>query len=760
MPDGPALRSILFCAALALLGACRQDDAGAPSPGADSAAIATYVGGLACAACHAEQTQSWQGSHHARAMQRASADNVRGNFENAELPNPSPGTRFFRRGQEFWVNTDDAQGALRDFRVDYTFGIEPLQQYLVALAGGRYQALTTAWDTRPAEAGGQRWFHLSPDVTGAEDPLHWTGVYYNWNSACAECHSTGLAKNLDAATNSFSTTWSSDAVDCEACHGPGSLHATAPTTARLGLAAEARTWVFADGARIAQRVPAGTADAEIDVCAQCHSRRTQFSDAYAPGDSFLDAFRPALLDAGLYHADGQILDEVYEYGSFLQSRMYAAGVTCTDCHDPHSGQLRVTGNDLCAACHLASAFDTPEHHRHAAGENGSQCVDCHMGERTYMLVDARRDHSFRVPRPDLSAQLGVPNACNGCHEDRSAEWAAAQVAAWFPDGRSGAFHYAQALDAGRSWTADRHALLARTIGDAEMPAIVRATGLSLLAAQADDSDVALIGRSLNDAVPLVQLAALEALQSVPASLRIDLAQRFLTASTAALRMAAARVLLPAREGLSNTRRADLDAALAEYRAAQEFNADRPESLLNLGNLAREQGALAEAEAAYRRALEMQPRFVPTYVNLADLYRRQGREREAEELLRRGIEIEPGDPSLEHALGLSLVRSGDLDDALPLLRAASEQSSADPLYIYVYGVALHSTGSAAAGIEVLENGHERFPGYAPMLFALATMQRDAGELEAAREYVERLLEVSPGDAGARALAAEIGVLPSR
>jgi predicted CXXCH cytochrome family protein len=687
-------------------------------------------------------------------MQRATTSSVRGDFDGAELAGPPSTTRLFRRDGEFWMNIADEEGNPRDFRVDYTFGIDPLQQYLVALDGGRFQAVTTAWDTRPAESGGQRWFHLEDEVTDHEDPLHWTGVYYNWNSSCAECHSTGLTKNLDFATGEFATTWTSDNVDCESCHGPGSLHAVAPTTARLALPAVSRAWAFAEGARIAERVPAGGGDAEIEVCAQCHSRRTQFSEAYEPGDSFLDAFRPALLEPALYHADGQILEEVYEYGSFLQSPMYAAGVTCTDCHNPHSGQLRAPGNGLCAACHSPSAFDTPEHHRHSAGEAGSLCVDCHMGERTYMVVDGRRDHSFRVPRPDLTQVLGVPNACNSCHEDRSAEWAASQVAEWFPGGRGGTFHYGEALHAGRAWTADRHTHLTRVIADAEMPPIVRATAIGLLAAQMDDSDVELVSRSLNDAAPAVQLAAIEALQAVPANLRVDLAQRFLSDSAAALQMAAGRVLLPARDSLSVARRADLDRALDAYAAAQRFNADRAESLLNLGNLEVERGTLAAAEATYRLALQRQPRFAPTYVNLADLYRRQGRESEAEELLRRGIEIEPNDPSLKHALGLSLVRSNRLDEALAMLREASEQGTAEPLYAYVYGVALHSTGASDAGIAELQNVAERFPGYAPVLFALATMHRDAGDIETAREHARRLLEVSPGDTAARALAAEL------
>jgi predicted CXXCH cytochrome family protein len=718
---------------------------------------AAFVGSDACTTCHADQARAWQSSHHDLALQQANADTVLGNFADAEFTRGGVTTRFFRRDGEYWIATDGVDGAIRDFRVRYTFGIEPLQQYLVELDGGRYQAVTIAWDARPEEQGGQRWFDLQPDeVIATDDALHWTKVSYNWNSSCADCHSTHLVKNLDAATGTFATTFSGDNVGCEACHGAGSSHAAAPNDSHLLLGRNERAWIFSAGARIAQRVPAGIDDTENEVCAQCHSRRTQLSDAYEPGARLFDSYRPALLDVGLYDADGQIRDEVFEYGSFVQSRMHAAGVTCTDCHDPHTGSVRASDNTLCTSCHSPSAFDTPDHHRHEVGELGSQCVDCHMRERTYMVVDPRHDHSFRVPRPDLSLELGVPNACNDCHADRTAGWAAETVASWFPAGRSGTFHYGEALQAGRAWAADRGGLLKRVVEDTAVPAIARATALSLLAAQLDDSDIELVGNQLRDDAPLVRRAAIEALASVPIRTRVDLVQRFLSDPAAELRMAAARVLVPARTALTEPRRRDLDAALAELTAAEEFNSDRVEGLLNLGNLQIEMQRLAEAEATYTRAFERHPEFAPVYVNLAEVYRLRGREGDAEALLRRGIEIDPQDPSLRHALGLSLVRSNRLDDALTSLREASELGREDPLYAYVYGVALNSRGATDEALAVLAGAHERFPGYAPLLVALASMQRDAGNLEAARDYTRQLLELTPSDAGARALAAELNV----
>jgi predicted CXXCH cytochrome family protein len=756
-PSMSRLPSACLALLVVAVAACKPSSDASHENTAAASAASAFVGGQACATCHAEQTRAWHGSHHQQAMQPATTDTVLGDFADAQFGHGGVTTKFFTRDGAYWINTDDADGRPRDFKVRFTFGVDPLQQYILELDGGRYQAFTIAWDTRPATRGGQRWSHLYPDTAGHDDPLHWTGVYNNWNSTCAACHATNLAKNHDFANGTFATAWTSDNVDCEACHGPGSNHVAAPTTSRLPLAHGARTWAFDGAAAIARRSPApapATADAaEVEVCAQCHSRRTQFSDSHF-GNPLLDAFRPALLNAGLYQADGQILDEVYEYGSFLQSRMQAAGVTCSDCHDPHSARLRADGNAICAQCHQPSVFDTAEHHRHAAGTRGSACVDCHMGDRTYMVVDQRRDHGFRVPRPDLSVKLGTSNACNGCHDDRSAQWAADTVAKWFPKGRSGTFHYAEALHAGRLWTADRKPLLTRIIGDRDVPAIVRATAVSLFAEQFDDEAIDIVRRGVRDDSPLVQLAAVEALANAPLNYRTELAQRFLTDAPAALRAAAARVLVPARAELGERRRNDFDSALAEYVAAQRFNSDRAEGLLNLGNLATEQSRLDEAEASYRLALQRQPEFSAAYVNLADLYRQLGRETEAEQLLRAGLDRNPTDPGLVHALGLLLARSGRLDAALGMLRRATELNPNDPRYRYVYGVALHSSGQREAGLEVLRATYERFPGFTPTLIALATMYRDAGDRDRAKDFTHRLLAISPADAGARALLSEL------
>src|SRR6266436_4443658 len=326
----------------------------------------------------------------------------------------------------------------------------------------------------------------------AGDALHWTGMNQTWNFMCADCHSTNLQRNFDPSTNSYHSTWSELDVSCEACHGPGSRHAAwaksptgMPDDSAKGLVAlladtGGGRWVLDPAVGTAARTAPRSSNGEIETCAFCHARRHEIAETFAYGHPLLDSAVPSLLGAGIYFPDGQIQEEDYEYGSFLQSRMFERGVTCSNCHDPHSLKLRAPGNQVCAQCHLPARFDTAAHTHHEAGSVGAQCANCHMPTRTYMVVDVRRDHAIRIPRPDLSVTLNTPNACNSCHTDRSAQWAADQVAAWFGPNRRSEPHYGSIIDAGRKGEPSAGGALAALSSDVAQPSIVRATALSLL----------------------------------------------------------------------------------------------------------------------------------------------------------------------------------------------------------------------------------------------------------------------------------------
>jgi predicted CXXCH cytochrome family protein len=474
-------------------------------------------------------------------------------------------------------------------------------------------------------------------------------------------------------------------------------------------------------------------------------------DPYPYGQALLDTHVPALLEPGLYHADGQILGEVYEYGSFVQSRMHRAGVTCSDCHDPHGATLRAPGDTVCAQCHLPARFATPAHHHHQAASEAARCVSCHMAARTYMIVDPRRDHSFRVPRPDLSVALGTPNPCTGCHRDRSPKWAADRVLAWYGPARANQPHFARALEAGRRGLPVAGPALAALVQDSREAGIVRATALALLPEFLTEAQVGAVEASLRDGDALVRATGLGAVEALPPDRRGALAVSLLRDPVRAVRIAAARALAgtpPA--ALGSGAGADLERALVELVASELVNGDRPEAHLNLAALYTRLGRAADAESELRTALWLDPRFVPAMINLADLLRAQGRDVDGERFLQQALGLDPGSAEALHALGLLRVRQGQPREAATLLGRAAARRPDSARFAYVYAVALHATGDPVKAIAVLEAAHRRRPADRDILTALATYLRDRGDHTAALGYAERLAALAGDDTAVRAL----------
>ena len=723
-----------------LLAACAPQSKESP----EQVVQGTYVGRAACTGCHAAQDSAWRGSHHDLAMQPADSATVLGDFNNRTFDYAGTRSTFFRRNGGFWVRTDGADGRLAEFPVAYTFGIYPLQQYLVPFPRGRYQALPIAWDARPRAEGGQRWFHLYPgEKVDSRDVLHWTGLLQNWNFMCAECHSTNLQKGYVAAADSYATTWSEIDVSCEACHGPGSEHVRqAGRQAGGGDGGQAGsdllvtlkpvaagTWVFDSGRAIARRAAPLASHAEVETCARCHARRSVLWPEYRQGKLLEQTHRVAVLDDDLYFADGQQRDEVYEYGSFLQSRMYRAGVTCSDCHDPHSGRIRAPGNALCARCHLATKYDDPSHHHHRAGSVEAQCVSCHMPTRNYMVVHARLDHSIRVPRPDLSARLGTPDPCSSCHAGKSVTWAAAATVKWYghTDSVTVMQRYAEAIQSGRENGQGAAGLLVSAAADTLIPPIARATVVYLMGANAGPQTLTALQNALTDPAPRIRRSAAEVLQAVDPKMRLEMGMPALTDSVRSVRLAAVSALasVPAAAWSPEQRRV-FEQAVVEYRASQAVDADRPESHLNLGGLDMELGQPAEAGAEYRAALQLSTRFVPAWVQLAEFERLTGHEAAADSVLRVGLALLPDAADLHHALGLSLIRQRRFPQAVEELGTAAQLSPDNARYAYVYAVALHDTGHGAEAVTVLRRTLARHPNDAAIAAALASYSKGPGQ----------------------------------
>jgi predicted CXXCH cytochrome family protein len=695
---------------------------------------AHFIGSAACGECHAEVAARWRASDHARAMQKAAPESVLGNFAGATFRD-GPVTWKFERGEGFGVRSEGAEKGA--YQVAYTIGVDPLQQVLIAFPDGRLQPLHVAWDARPVEAGGQRWFSLDATHVAAGDPEHWKNPAMSWNAACADCHTTGFRKGFDVAANRYDSTWAETGVGCEACHGAGSRHVEWARSGSKGGSPDRGLEVPVER----KRPPDGASrpSHEVDVCAACHSQRARLTEVPHAGAPLLDDYEPLLLDRALYHDDGQAAGVAYEWGSFVQSRKYAAGVRCSDCHDPHAGKLRAEGNALCGTCHEPARFDAPEHHHHTASPTPS-CVDCHMPEHTFLSIAAQRDHAFPAPRPDLTLRIGTPNACSACHAKRGDAWAAAAMQDW-RGAASPRPHFAERLHARRSAGSAAGRELAALVADAEAPAIARATALVELAAEPKRDQVDKAARAPD---PLLRLAAARAAPGLSPRERVLGMAWLLDDPLRAVRIEAANALagIP-DEDLSEAQRAARGRALAEYRATLAVAADLPAAHANLAVLLQQQGDTAGAEAAYQTALRLSDSFVPAYTGLADLYGADERDGDGAALLHRGIARVPDSADLHFALAMLLVRQKQTKPSLDEFDRAVRLGPENPYSAYVYAVALSDAGKPAKALAVLHRALEQHPDDQNLLGATAVIARNLGRLDDAFAAARRLDELFPG-----------------
>jgi tetratricopeptide (TPR) repeat protein len=645
-------------------------------PPVEPTALAVFVGGQKCGECHKNEYDKWQGSHHDLAMDEANESTVLGNFDNAVFKHFDVMSRFYRKDGRFFVNTQGPQGKMNDYEVKYVFGVYPLQQYLVPFPDGRLQCLPLAWDVK-----GKKWYHLYPDTPlDPGDWLYWTNAGQNWNGMCAECHSTNLKKNYDLKTNAYRTTWSEIDVSCEACHGPGSRHvkwAEIPDMARP----------LKENYNLEVKTAGINSREQVELCAPCHSRRAILGDYTHAEMDLMDTMLPTLLTEELYFADGQILDEVYVYGSFTQSKMYERDVRCSDCHDVHSIRTIKEGNALCLQCHRAGTYDTKEHHFHKKkgeeGEpvksadgrelfevgSGAQCVQCHMPGRYYMGIDYRPDHSLRIPRPDLSIKLGTPNACNRCHVDKTERWSDDYITKWYGPGRRA--HYGTTIDAGRKRLPAAYQDLIRLAADPLYPVIARATALSLLRTYPPPQTSPAYEAALSDDEALIRRTAVDHLNLSDTKRQTILLTSALYDPVKAVRLEGARRLTEISDPqLDSSQKKVYQDALLGYQDAMGYSGDFAFARYNLGNLYANLHQPEKAIENYRAAIRIDNQFFPAKVNLAMLYNQLGRKDETEVLLSEVVDANPELYEVQYSLGLLLAEKKQYTAAARYLAAAA------------------------------------------------------------------------------------------
>jgi predicted CXXCH cytochrome family protein len=614
----------------------------------------SYVGSSACADCHIEEMAAWEGSHHAKAWTPTTPENILGDFDNAKFSLNGIQTRFYRDGDTFMIETDGPDGQQTRYPVHSVVGIEPLQQYLLETEPGKLQSFDVVWDT-----GAQRWYHLYPDDTlFAGDGMHWTGPYKNWNARCAECHATDFDKNYSPVTRSYASTQSEIGVGCEACHGPGEAHlawANNQETSQV-------PWIGLTETGFTIDMSAG-GETYIQQCASCHALREPFDDGNPlPGTAFHNAYQLNTLRPESYHPDGQILSEVYVYGSFLQSKMYAKGVTCNNCHEPHSVQLRTQGNGVCTQCHsevgntgfptlTLKSYDDPSHHFHELGTEGAQCKSCHMIERNYMVVDGRRDHSFRIPRPDLSVESRSPNACNDCHSDQSAAWAASIAEDWYPESTHRATHYGQTFAAAQNDPRGSVDDLVDLAGYDALPGIARASALNMLAPLSTPDIATRLAPLLEDEDPLIRAAAVAVQRGAPLQSRTAQLVPLLADPSKSVRIAVAREFLSLRvldtpERISG----DLNGAMQDWQNALDAKTDFPETQMVLAGIGLTTRRMDMALQAFGEAVELDPQLIQAWIMIVRIHSALGDNQAALKAVDSALEANPD------SVDLNLIRA--------------------------------------------------------------------------------------------------------
>lgn len=719
------------------------------APRAETKATPAFTGSESCSACHAEQAAAWRDSHHGWALREPHRENILGDFDNATFEFGGVRFRFFRRNGKAFVETDGPDGASTAYEIKYTVGVEPLQQYLVELDGGQLQALDVAWDT-----GAKRWFHLLVDGPAkVGEGLHWTGPYTNWQARCAVCHQTNFEKGYDPQSKTYQSRWSELTVGCEACHGPGGAHIAWARTRSGGETDEATAGLGLTVALNDGKIDVAT---EFEVCAGCHSRRSPLGgDSVPPGAPFADHYSLSLLRDGLYYADGQIDDEVYVLASFLQSKMYASGVSCTNCHDPHATKLLADGDAVCTQCHnpkgradfptlAKAAYDRPEHHKHPPGSTGARCISCHMPVKTYMIVDPRSDHSFRVPRPDLSVKIGTPNVCTGCHNDRSAGWAAKTVKAWYPQGRWREPHYGEVLHAGRT-RGDTEATkaLIELIGNRKQPAIVRASAIQLLGARFDENIGRTLVRLLEDSEPLVRRAAVTALGAAPRSLRARLVVSKMADPIRFVRAAAARVTIDIpTTGLTAEERLIVEHARADLWATIRALADYPEMQMRIGGFALLLRNLRAADTAFREAARMDPQLTEAWMSRALIALAERRIEYAAAILHQGLEENSDSALLRQSHGNVLVQLGALEPALQELNDAARLAPNEPSILIDIATIHTLRGENQKALAVLSKARGMGANGPDLLESLAVTNKRLGRIADARALAVELVNRFP------------------
>lgn len=689
-----------------------------------------FVGVQQCKSCHAAEYNAWSGSGHFKAMMEPNDSTVEGDFNDETYTADGVTSHFFKKDGKYFINTQGDDGNNHDYQVKYTFGYYPLQQYLIEFPGGRMQATRESWDLKS-----KKWFHqYAGDKIAPHDWLHWTGNGQNWNTMCASCHSTNLQKNYNTETDSYHTTYSVINVSCESCHGPGKLHIDYINSDD-----------YKDGKKVnssyIQVQKNGTQLAQINSCMPCHSRRSEVSSNPVAGNHLMDNYIPEIPTTEHYFADGQANDEDYNYTSFLQSVMYRRGVKCSNCHDPHTAKLLFTANKLCTQCH-AKTFDDISHTFHQTGSAGAECKNCHMPGKFYMGNDFRYDHTFRVPRPDLSVKYGTPNACNNCHKDKSSQWAADAVIKWYGPTRK--YHFAEDLIPGSKTDANSEAHLIKLINDT-VPDIVKAASVFYLGSIQSNNSINTLLNCLKQPDADIRYRAVKSFANFSPEIWVNAVGPMLSDQVRAVRIAAAElyISLPANQIPQNFYAAYVKAK-AELDGYMMYQSDFAIGNVMIGDYYLKQNDYINAAKFYEKGLKKDTSLNYARLNLSVAYNLAHQNQIALRVLQDALKVEPNNDRVYFNLALLYNEMNNKEEALKCLKKAVDLKSNNPRVYYNYGLMKQQQGKISVSIQMYNKGLEIAPDDPQLNYALAILYLQAGQDQQARKPASVLKKNDPGN----------------
>ena len=702
-----------------------------------------YVGDQSCKKCHSTEYGEWKQSHHYMSMLPPNDSTVKGDFNNISFTADGVSSRFYKKGKKFYIYTEGDDGKNHEFEVKYIFGFTPLQQYLVQFPEGRLQVPRLSWDVNK-----KKWFNqYAGQKIPSHDWLHWTGNAQNWNTMCATCHSTNLRKNYDVKTDTYKTSYAVINVSCESCHGAGKQHIDFINGDYKS--GERVVGSFMKLAKKSKQIE------ELNTCAPCHARISEINGSHIESKEILDNYIPQIPDTEFYHADGQVDDEDYIYTSFLQSRMYHKGVTCSTCHNPHSVKLKRIGNQTCTLCHIPTKYDVPSHTFHKKGTPAAECKNCHMPGKLYMGNDLRHDHSFRVPRPDLSVKYGTPNACSNCHKDKSEKVLAEAIIKWY--GPKRVYHFAEDLIPGSRIDAESEKHLTNLIDNKFVPKIIKATATFYLGSIPTQSSLNVILARLASNDSQNRYRALRSLASFPSENWIEAVGPLLSDKVRAVRIAAADlyITIPSNQVPSNYSKA-FALAQIELEKSLRYQTDFSTGNVMLADYYLKLKDYPNAEKFYLRGLKKDSNMNYAWLNLSATYNSQGKNSQALQALESALKNDTKNERIYYNLALLYNEMNNNLAAEKAFAKAVELKSTNSRVYYNYGLLLNQSKKIVAAEKVLLKGIQINPANPELYYALTFVYIQSNNKTKAFQTALKLKKLDPNNPNYQQLFQSLGL----